>query len=74
MENATRQDDALNKEGKLLTLVTGKSGRERKVIQRFRRNRGLTAAQQPLAAYAAIIEHVFFFLADLNGFCTFLTA
>jgi len=32
MESAARQDDALNKEGKLLTLVTGKSGRERKVI------------------------------------------
>jgi hypothetical protein len=32
MESAARQDDALNKEGKLLTIVTGKSGRERKVI------------------------------------------
>ena len=32
MESAARQDDALNKEGKLLTLVTGKSGRERKFI------------------------------------------
>ena len=32
MESVARQDDALNKEGKLLTLVTGKSGRERKVI------------------------------------------
>jgi hypothetical protein len=35
----------------LITIMT---------VQRFRRNRGLTAAQHPLAACAAIIEHAFF--------------
>jgi hypothetical protein len=39
-----------------------------RVSQRFRKNRGLTAAQHPLAACAAIIEHVFFFLPILTAF------